>query len=92
MRDVVTTLIAVLIALPLNVSTRRRAVAPSPVGMAKVQRVVEIVFENTDFTDAITQPFFNEIASATSFHCRTSGLPTTTACCGRSKRSSIREP
>jgi hypothetical protein len=31
--------------------------------MAKVQRVIEVIFENTNFSDAIAQPFFAEIAA-----------------------------
>jgi hypothetical protein len=50
-------------AVPLVGAGRRRSVAPSIDGMSKVQHVIEIVLENTNFPDAIAQPFLADIAS-----------------------------
>jgi hypothetical protein len=63
MRPVLATLAALFVALPLLAAPRRRAVMSGTNGMSKVERVIEVVFENTNFPDAIAQPFLAEIAS-----------------------------
>jgi hypothetical protein len=63
LKTVLATLAAILIALPLPAAPRRRSAPPSIDGISKVEHVIEIVLENTNFPDAIAQPFLAEIAA-----------------------------